>query len=53
VQPRLKELCAKYGIPYIQESVFQRFRTMIAISLRDRTMKRVGAAPAVEPARAG
>ncbi len=50
-QPRLKALCAKYGIPYVQESVFRRFRKMIAIALRDRRMKRVG--PTAEAARAG
>ena len=50
-QPRLRALCAKYGIPYVQESVFRRFRKMIAIALRDERMKRVG--PAAEAARAG
>ena len=50
-RPRLQALCEKYGIPYVQESVFRRFRKMIVIALRDRRMKRVGvAAPA---ARAG
>jgi fatty acid desaturase len=38
--PRLKALCQKYGIPHVQESVFVRFRKMVAIALQDRIMKR-------------
>ncbi len=45
-QPRLQALCEKYGIPYVQESVFRRFRKMIGIALRDGRMKRVGGAEA-------
>jgi fatty acid desaturase len=41
-QPRLKALCARYGVPYAQESVFRRFRKMVAIALGARKMKRVG-----------
>jgi fatty acid desaturase len=40
VQPRLKALCKRYGIPYAQESVFRRFRKMVAIALGDAKMKR-------------
>jgi fatty acid desaturase len=43
-QPRLKSLCAQYGIPYAQESVFRRFRKMIAIALGDRVMQQAARA---------
>jgi fatty acid desaturase len=53
-QPRLKALCARYGIPYVQESVFRRFRKMVGIALGRRKMKRVGSSrPAPEPVPAG
>ncbi len=43
VQPRLKALCALHGVPYVQESVFRRFRKMVAISMGDAKMKRPSA----------
>jgi fatty acid desaturase len=52
-QPRLKALCERFGVPYIQESVFGRFRRMVAIALGDVAMKRaatVGAGGAAEAA---
>jgi fatty acid desaturase len=49
-QPRLKALCARYGIPYVQECVFRRFRRMIAIALGDERMQRVGPMANAEPA---
>ena len=33
VQPRVKAVCEKYGIPYLQESVFKRFKKMLDISV--------------------
>jgi fatty acid desaturase len=42
-QPRLKALCARYGIPYVQETVFRRFGKMVAISMGDAKMKRTEA----------
>jgi fatty acid desaturase len=41
-QPRLRALCAQYGVPYVQESVFRRFRKMVAIALGTTKMQRVG-----------
>jgi fatty acid desaturase len=47
-QPRLKALCERHGVPYVQESVFRRFRKMVAVAVGAGKMKRVGrpAAPA-------
>jgi fatty acid desaturase len=39
-QPRMKAVCERFGVPYIQESVFRRFRKMMAIALGDGVMKR-------------
>jgi fatty acid desaturase len=49
IQPRVEALCAKYGIPYVQESVFTRVKKMLSIAIGTSSMKRatrVGAAPA-------
>jgi fatty acid desaturase len=51
-QPRLKALCAKYGVPYVQESVFRRFWKMVAISMGDGKMKRLGTAAPAAPVQA-
>ncbi len=40
LQPKVKALCAKYGIPYIQESVFRRARKMIDVTVGRTTMMR-------------
>lgn len=40
VQPKVKALCEKYGIPYIQESVFARAKKMIDVAVGNRSMKR-------------
>jgi fatty acid desaturase len=49
-QPRLQALCARYGVAYVQESVFRRFRKMIAIAVGATKMQRVdGPAPAGPP----
>ena len=39
VQPQLKALCEKHGIPYVQESVFTRLRKMLAVSVGKTSMK--------------
>jgi fatty acid desaturase len=31
IQPHVKALCAKYGVPYRQESIFKRFRRMLHV----------------------
>lgn len=38
VQPEIKALCLKYKIPYIQESVFCRFRKMLHICVGENEM---------------
>jgi fatty acid desaturase len=42
-QPRLKALCERFGVPYVQESVFRRFRKMVAIAMGDGAMRRATA----------
>ena len=44
IQPRVKALCEKYGIPYVQESVFTRFARLWKILLGKESMM-VGDAP--------
>jgi fatty acid desaturase len=39
VQPKVKALCLKYGIPYIQESVAVRVKKMIAVAVGTAAMK--------------
>lgn len=47
LQPRVKALCEKYGIPYVQESVWARFAKMAKVAVGDASMKRaVRSAPA-------
>ena len=41
IQPRVKALCEKHGIPYVQESVWTRFRKMIDVAVGKTSMKRV------------
>lgn len=45
VQPKVKALCKQYGIPYIQESVFIRFKKMIDICTGQTSMQRLNAFP--------
>ena len=42
VQPKVKALCAKYGIPYVQESVVTRARKMLDVAVGKTSMKRAG-----------
>lgn len=44
IQPAVRELCARHGIPYVQESVFTRFRKMAAVFLGRTRMRRLDAA---------
>ena len=41
IQPQVRALCAKYNLPYIQESVFRRFLKFRDIFVGDATMIRV------------
>jgi fatty acid desaturase len=39
VQPQVKALCEKYGIPYVQESIFRRFGKLWKILLGVESMR--------------
>lgn len=39
LQPRVREICARYGVPYVQENVFERFRKMVDVAVGDATMR--------------
>ena len=41
VQPKLRALCEKYGVPYVQESVWTRARKMVDIIVGKRSMRRL------------
>ncbi|MEE8348871.1 MAG: fatty acid desaturase, partial [Acidobacteriota bacterium] len=41
IQPRVQALCLKHNLPYLQESVFQRFWKFLQICVGDSTMLRV------------
>ncbi|RZL34775.1 MAG: fatty acid desaturase [Pedobacter sp.] len=40
IQPRVKEICEKYNVPYVQESVFKRFGKLVDIITGKGTMKK-------------
>lgn len=43
LQPQVKALCAKYGIPYVQESVWKRLKKTVDIMVGNTSMPRQGA----------
>jgi fatty acid desaturase len=52
LQPRVKALCEKYGVPYRQQSVFARVRQLVGIAIGERRMARptpAVTAPALVP----
>ncbi|MBX3226254.1 MAG: fatty acid desaturase [Labilithrix sp.] len=54
IQPKVQALCAKHGIPYVQESLWKRAKQLVSIAVGRTSMKRasrVGKAP-LETARA-
>ena len=40
IQPRVQALCNKYNLPYLQESVFKRFRKFLHVCVGKGTMVR-------------
>ena len=40
VQPKVKALCERFGLPYVQQSVFTRVRKMARIFTGEETMRR-------------
>jgi fatty acid desaturase len=47
LQPRVRQLCEKYGVPYVQESVWTRARKMVDVVLGKASMRRLGGRPDV------
>ena len=47
VQPKVKALCAKYGVPYVQESVLTRFKKMLDVAVGRTSMLRGKTSPRV------
>ncbi len=43
LQPQVKALCAKYGIPYVQESVWKRLKKTVDVMVGHASMPRQGA----------
>lgn len=41
VQPKVRALCEKYGVPYVQESVWTRVRKMVDVVLGKTSMRRL------------
>jgi hypothetical protein len=41
VQPKVKALCARYGVPYVQEPVSRRFRKMARVFVGTARMRRI------------
>ncbi len=41
VQPKVKALCERFGVPYVQESVFTRAKKMVDVILGKTSMRRV------------
>ena len=41
VQPKVKALCEKHGIPYVQESVFKRVKQMLRVAVGATSMKTI------------
>jgi fatty acid desaturase len=42
IQPQVKRICAKYGVPYRQEAVFKRVRRLLNVCIGTGSMRRVG-----------
>ncbi len=40
IQPKVKDICQRHGIPYIQESIFLRFKKFVDICVGDTSMLR-------------
>ena len=38
MQPRVKAICAKYGVPYVQQSVFRRVKKLVDVMVGNTSM---------------
>jgi fatty acid desaturase len=41
MQPKVKEICARYGVPYKQESIFKRFYRMLNVCVGKTSMQQI------------
>jgi fatty acid desaturase len=41
IKPRVQAICARFGVPYVEESVFTRVQKLVAIMVGDASMKRM------------
>jgi fatty acid desaturase len=51
IQPVVKSLCERHGIPYRQESVFRRFGRMLDVAVGKTSMRQLEAFPRPAPSR--
>jgi fatty acid desaturase len=51
IQPQVKEICERYGLPYAQEGVFKRVKRLVDIMVGNTSMKRVERVEKAAPAR--
>jgi hypothetical protein len=51
IQPVVKAICERHGIPYRQESVFQRFGRMLDVAVGKTSMRELEAFPRPAPSR--
>ncbi|MFT3766365.1 MAG: fatty acid desaturase [Minicystis sp.] len=40
IKPRVQEICARFGVPYVEESVFTRARKLVAVMVGEASMRR-------------
>lgn len=52
VQPKVEALCAKYGIPYVQESLLSRVKQLLSVATGKSSMKRASRVGRPRPVRA-
>jgi fatty acid desaturase len=45
IQPKVEALCEKYGLPYVQESIWKRVGRLVDVCIGKTTMKRLSAFP--------
>lgn len=45
IQPEVKSICQKHSVPYIQESIFTRFRKMVAVCVGAASMPKIHTFP--------
>jgi len=51
VQPKVKALCARHGIPYVQQGVFARLRKMLAVAVGATSMRSAATVGTADPER--